>query len=194
MENQTEIWKDVAGYEGLYQVSNFGNVKSLERFVRHNSGGLKIIKCFILKGTINNYGYRMYTLRKNAINKIISGHFLVAKMFVLNPNNKPQIHHKDSDKLNNFSENLEWTTHKENMSKGVLLNEFPGNKGAMIGRNGAKCYNSKGVILYNEYTQNEFESIGLAANFLGVKPIAVSRVLNNKRTHIHKWKVRLSFG
>ena len=118
-----EIWKDIEGYEGLYQVSNFGRIKSLE----HNSsmtnifgkGGKSLVKHNekIINGYIQNTGYLTVTLT----GKKYSVHRLVAKAFVQNPNNYPVINHIDGNKLNNKVDNLEWCTHKHNTREAIRL-------------------------------------------------------------------------
>ena len=103
-----EIWKDIEGYEGLYQISNYGNVKSLN-YKGHMSEHL-LSK---LPGE-----YKRVILYKNKCKKTIAIHRLVAQAFIPNPNNYPQVNHKDENKHNNCVNNLEWCTHKQNMNYG----------------------------------------------------------------------------
>lgn len=98
-----EIWKDIEGYEGLYQVSNLGRVKSL-----------KFNKIKILSQGISGSGYKIVSLSKENQRKIFLVHRLVAMVFIKNPNNYPCINHKDENKLNNLANNLEWCTHRYN--------------------------------------------------------------------------------
>lgn len=97
-----EIWKDVSGYEGLYQVSSFGNVR---KFKNH----------FILKKGKHHKGYLYVSLTKSKINKKVKIHRIVALSFLDNPENKTQVNHKDGNKQNNILSNLEWTTPSENL-------------------------------------------------------------------------------
>ena len=117
-----EIWKDILGYEGYYQVSNFGNVKSMDRIVerKNNGTGNLPLKSRIL--SLNTYprGYKRVTLRKNNISKSFFVHRLVAEAFIPNPNNYPYVNHKDENPSNNHSDNLEWCTNEYNMSYGTL--------------------------------------------------------------------------
>ncbi len=99
-----EIWRDIEGHEGFYQVSNFARVKSLRRK-----------KTRIIKPDIIHTGYLRVTLYKNGEAHNCYVHVLVAKAFVPNPNNKSQVNHIDGDKFNNCPENLEWTTPSENI-------------------------------------------------------------------------------
>ncbi len=115
-----EIWKDIKGYEGLYQVSNLGRVKSLERRVKHNKCGYITIKQKILKNKIGKTGYFEVDLRREGTHKYCRVHRLVAEAFIKNPKNYEIVNHKDENKLNNNVENLEWCTAKYNMNYGTL--------------------------------------------------------------------------
>lgn len=114
METQ-EIWKDVAGYEGLYQVSNSGNVRSVDRIICQKSGKMHPHKGIYIKKVVCNIGYVRVAISKNAKSKMVCVHRLVAMAFIPNPENKPQVNHKDGDKQNNSILNLEWVTAKENI-------------------------------------------------------------------------------
>lgn len=117
-----EIWKDIPNYEGLYQVSNLGNVKSVKRIVSRakNGTGDLPLKSRILSPTTYPKGYKKVTLRKNNESKYFFVHRLVAEAFIPNPNNYPYVNHKDENPSNNFSNNLEWCTNEYNMSYGTL--------------------------------------------------------------------------
>lgn len=108
-----EVWKDIEGYEGLYQVSNLGRVKSLAR-----KDGLYMMSERIKKQHISNHYYAI-GLNKKGVFKTMHVHRLVAKTFLPNPDNLPQVNHKDENKLNNRVDNLEWCTAKYNVNYGT---------------------------------------------------------------------------
>lgn len=111
-----EIWKDIEGYEGLYQVSNFGNVKGVKRVIKRANNSNFSVKEHLLKIRYNHKGYKMVWLSKQGKQKFCSIHRLVAKAFIPNPNNLPQVNHKDEDKTNNHADNLEWCTNAYNIN------------------------------------------------------------------------------
>jgi hypothetical protein len=115
-----EIWRDIPGYEGYYQVSNFGRVKSLSRKV-YNRGGFHISKEKILKQQLRKDRYFNVHLLKEGIVKIFFVHRLVALAFLPNPNQLPDINHKDENPSNNCVDNLEWCTEKYNMNYGTVI-------------------------------------------------------------------------
>ena len=119
-----EIWKDIEGYEGLYEVSSYGRVRSLGQFVNHNYGGYAYRKGRLLKPGLGSRGYLSVTLSKNGIQKQYTVHRLVAQAFIENPDNLPQVNHKDEDRTNNNVTNLEWCDAKYNVNYGNRLNKF----------------------------------------------------------------------
>jgi hypothetical protein len=109
-----EIWKDIEEYEGLYQVSNLGKVKSLKRIVYSNKRSSLLINEKLLKQNIHKSGYYNVSLSKNNTKKNLMVHRLVCMSFLLNKKNKSQVNHKNGIKTDNRLENLEWVTASEN--------------------------------------------------------------------------------
>ena len=107
----TENWKSIYGYEGLYEVSDQGRVKSLN----YNHTGIEKI----LKLCNNSHGYLQVNLCKDGHTKRTSVHRLVAEAFILNPNNLKTVNHKDEVKTNNVASNLEWMSQKDNNNYGT---------------------------------------------------------------------------
>ena len=124
-----EIWKDIKGYEGLYQVSNLGRVRSLDRLVKYTKQykdkqveTTHMFKGRILGGGIKD-GYRGVILTVDGVNKDYMVHRLVAQAFVYNddPEHKIQVDHKDNDRSNNTAANLKWVTPRENQLHSIQL-------------------------------------------------------------------------
>jgi hypothetical protein len=158
----TEIWKDIIGYEGLYQVSNLGRVKSLSRYDRlgrYHTGK-------ILSDCDNGTGYRIVGLKVDGKQKTFTIHRLVATAFIENLHNYDYVNHKDGDKTNNRVDNLEWCTASENMLHAVKL--------------GLHYHFGKRKILCVE-TGQIFNSIKDAESWVGVKGCRISSVCNLKR-------------
>lgn len=105
-----EVWVDLPGYEGLYRISNMGNIMSLPR--KGTKGGLMV-------GVVHPKGYRQVSLRKDGKQFTEKVHRLVALAFIPNPNNSPQVNHKDENKLNNRVDNLEWCDNTYNHEYGT---------------------------------------------------------------------------
>jgi hypothetical protein len=114
-----EEFRDIKDYENLYQISNFGKVKSLERIIKNN-GGLYHKKEIILT-PVNSRDYPCVGLSKNGKSTLSKIHRLVAEAFIPNPQNKKTVNHKDGNKLNNYVWNLEWATSKEQMNHSIYV-------------------------------------------------------------------------
>ena len=118
---EKEIWRAIKGYEGLYEVSNMGRIKSVERTARCglNGGCYRTVSEKILKADISSNGYLLIGLSKGGKVNRYSIHRLVAEAFIPNIDNLPCINHIDENKENNCVENLEWVTYKENNNHGT---------------------------------------------------------------------------
>lgn len=109
-----EIWKDITGYEGYYQISNFGEVKSLSKTITRKNGVKVFMPEKILKQTLSNPGYYSLILSKDTIKKNFRVHRLIASAFLPNTNQKKEVNHINGIKTDNRIENLEWSTSSEN--------------------------------------------------------------------------------
>ena len=129
-----EVFVAVAGYEGLYEISTLGTLRTL---ARQGTNTREVI------GSVDHGGYRRYALCKNSTTKSISAHRLVAETFIPNPEGKRTVNHKNGNKLDNRVENLEWMTHSENHQHAYNV---LGRQAAMLGKTGAAHHNAKAVV------------------------------------------------
>ena len=177
MNEALEEWRDVIGYEGYYQISNLGRVKSLPRLVR-NVNGYSTKKELILNPHINK-GYLKTALTINKITNYKFIHKLVAEAFIPNSNNYPQVNHKDTDKLNNKKDNLEWCTPSQNMKHAYDNN--------LISKDGFNNSNSKLKIKQveeiRELLTKGFKckeiSLKYSVNYATIRDIKIGRTWKN---------------
>ena len=178
-----EVWKDIEGFEGIYQVSNKGQIKSLDMEVKYPTGTIRIQKGRILSRGKRNWYHRV-NLCKNGKSYPYHAHRLVAAAFLLNPDAKREVNHIDGDKTNNCISNLEWVTGSENMKHAFKtgLNSFK-----VLG-------DSRKPIIMLDKTGKElrkFPSVSEALTFLGKDPSDGSVGLSikfNRNAHGYKWK------
>ncbi len=117
---EQEVWKDIPGYEGLYQASTGGRIKSLQRNCRHSSGiGYRKVREKILCSFIQKNGYVYVTLSKDGKSKTHRLHRIIAMTFLENPYNLAEVNHKDENKQNNSVGNLEWCSNYYNQNYGT---------------------------------------------------------------------------
>lgn len=172
---QKEIWKEIEGYEGFYQISNLGRVKSIDRFVKGQIG-LRKAKGDLKIPTLGKRGYYEIGLNKNSSRKTVKIHRLIALHFIPNPENKPHINHIDGNKLNNKINNLEWCTHAENM-RHARVNGL--NKDVGETHHNAKLKNSD--IIKIRYLRSKFNKTHQEiANIFNVTRKNITSILNNK--------------
>lgn len=110
-----EVWKSVVGYEGIYEISNFGNVRSVERVIVYEDGRIYNYPSRNLSFNKTVQGYNSVHLYKNCKRKNKKVHILVAEAFLDNPENLPDVNHIDGQKRNNHVDNLEWSSRYDNM-------------------------------------------------------------------------------
>lgn len=166
-----EIWKDIKGYEGLYQVSNWGRVKSL-----------KYGKERILKPQKDRGGYLRIGLYKDRKFKLTKIHRLVAEAFLENPDNLPEVNHRDENKKNNRVENLEWCTHLYNQNYGTRNNRI----GKTLSKTRTGIFNTKCSKPVYQYTLDgvfvrEWPSVSEVERQTGWWESAISSCCNNKK-------------
>lgn len=164
-----EVWKDIEGYEGLYQVSNLGRVKSIKR----NTATNRILKPH------NTNKYLQVCLCKNGSTKYKLIHRLVAEAFIPNYENLPEVNHKDEDKLNNSVSNLEWVSQAENLAYGTRNKRIGLHKSKAV-----QAFNDEGVLVA------EYSSINEAAEKNRLTPINISRCCRGiyKRSGGYIWR------
>ena len=164
----SETWKDIVGYEGVYQISTNGNIKSVPR--KGTRGGLLI-------STKDKDGYLCVGLNKNGKRKTFKVHRLVAITFIPNIDNLPEVNHKDENKSNNCVDNLEWCTHDYNSNYGTR---------------GKRIANALATPVYSvdEYGNIEyFESINDAHRITGAHVSNIICAINGEysQTANRKW-------
>lgn len=185
-----EEWRDIKGYEGLYQVSNLGRVKKLKGvIVRKNGYPLPSKEC-IRVGFVEQ-GYEIITLSKNGKKKSHRVHRLVAEAFICNPKGFPVINHKDENKLNNRWDNLEWCSYTYNNTYGGLIQR----KNATKKERHSLCkpvqqYSLDGTFL------REYCSINEASQVLNLSYTTISLVCNGYKGVVtcggFQWKFKSS--
>jgi hypothetical protein len=169
-----EIWKEIPGYNGYYQVSNLGRVKSVDRIVL-NAGFEQYRIGKILKQTKQTTGYSTVNLCIKNIRKRFLVHRLVAEAFIPNPDNMPHINHKDENKRNNRVDNLEWCDPKYNNNYGTFNERVSESK-------------KKPVVCVE--LNISFDSQGEAAKKIGVSQACISYSCNNpnRKAGGYHWK------
>ena len=188
-----EIWKDVVGYEGYYQVSNMGRVKSLERKCKCCGNSTRTIRSKILKPG-NDKGYLKVNLHKDNKTKQHTVHRLVAIAFLPNENNYPCVNHKDENPSNNNVSNLEWCSYEYNNNYGTtkertsktLKGRFAREKHPMYGKHQTEEAIRRMVEKKNKpvmciTTGDVFKSVKEASEITGINRSNIGQCCTNKR-------------
>ena len=173
-----EIFKDIKGYEGLYQISNFGRVKSLERFVPNRHGSLTKIEERFLSPSIHKCGYVKYSLAKDGKMRTFLAHKLVATAFCYKADESFEVNHIDGDKTNNKFSNLEWVSRSYN-TKHAYENNLSGFKDRV--KSNLDKINSKNsyskVILKRGNEILIFDSVSKASKIIGTHRDNITRAI-----------------
>ena len=185
-----EIWKDIKDFEGMYQVSNLGRVRSVDHFDRLG----RLRKGVIKAPQDNGHGYKVVQLHKDGKQKNARVHRLVATAFIENPDNKPEVHHVDTDTSNNKLENLRWVTRKENNIFPEHIESIKKNPNWLRGiKKGAE----KSAVVRSHRTKFtlgnvslEFSSLAEGARQLGLDKTSCSKVANGKLKQTRGYKVQ----
>ena len=187
-----EVWKNVVGYEGLYQVSNLGNVKSMERVVKRIRRGTFSVKERILKKSITGDGYYQVGLSKDGKEKNHKIHRLMAEAFFDYKNKKLVINHKDGNRLNNELSNLELCTQSHNIKEAIRLGT---KEPPCLNKIGKLHSRSKPVIQYdkNDNFIREWENARQVERELGYLPCNIYSCCRGiyKSAYGYKWKYKI---
>jgi hypothetical protein len=180
----SEIWKDIIGYEGLYQVSNLGRVKSCEKLIAHFRGGNRVLPEKLRNPSLDSDGYLVLDLYKEGKGKFFKVHRLVGFAFLEVFENKNQINHINGIKTDNTVSNLEWCNQSENQIHAYKANlKIP------------QINNEKAVLMYKKGSSEfvkEFKSISEASNYLSCTKSDIVNVLKKRqksvRNHSFEYK------
>lgn len=177
-----EQWKDIPGYEGKYQVSSMGRIKTIGRQINHSRVGEKTVAERIRKTPLSTYGYPLIYI----MGKTLVVHRLVAKLYVPNPDNKPQVNHINGDKSDNNKNNLEWVTCQENIIHSYrVLHRTPSKAG--LGKTGANHPSSKPIQEIDESGNiiRTFECITHAALLYDINRTRITKNCNGEINNVN---------
>lgn len=165
----SEVWKPVVGYEGYYEVSSLGRIRSVKRTVKGIDGKNYRLNSAIKRQFDNGKGYYYVSLCVNGVQKPMVVHRLVAKAFLPNPDNLPEVNHKDENPLNNRADNLEWCTRQYNQRYGTHDERV------------ARAAWKPVVGIDNDGNEFYFASVKEAAKAIGKTICQISSCCNGKR-------------
>lgn len=170
-----EVWEDIEGYEGYYQVSDLGRVKGVKRICK-TWNGYRGVPETIIVGSLDKRGYPQVNLSISDITECYKVHRLVAIAFIPNPDNKPDVNHKDGVKTNNFKDNLEWNTKKENTQHAHRTGLARGRRGEEHGQTNLTEIQAIDI----KYNHNGKTGVELARMY-GITTSSVSAIRTGKR-------------
>lgn len=189
-----EVWKDIPGFDGVYQASTLGNIRRVGGYV-YGDNGKRYYPGHVMALATDKDGYKTVGLMKDKKYKTYKVHRLVAMTFIPNPNNYPQINHKDERKDSNNVFNLEWCSNKYNMNygtrsarlsakmKGVPRPEFRGPGSYFYGKHwtGAMNKNSRKVAQYDLDGNliKVYDAIAEAGRLTGINSSTINNVVRN---------------
>ena len=175
-----EIWKPVVGYEGLYEVSNFGRVRSIDRWIKR-LGKIDVHrKAVMLKQAVVE-GYCKVHVSKNGQTCMLSVHRLVAMAFLPNPDNLPCVNHKDENPLNNVVSNLEWCSIAYNTNYGTAMKRSGESRGKPI-----KMISLDGEVL--KVFKTEAEAAKFIGKRRGLMGMVANRTENRQTAYGYRWE------
>lgn len=188
MEIENEVWKDVIGYEGFYQVSNKGNVKVLDRYIKYPNGFSYKRKGHAVKVYINTSGYPYCHFSKNNKRKLMFIHRLVAEHFIPNPKNFNEVNHIDGNKLNFDIKNLEWIYKGDNlihaMNTGLRKRSYSSDEHLKVIRFNSLQKRKRSVRALNPITNKveyEFDLLKDASVKFSCDSHAITRAITNHK-------------
>lgn len=175
-----EEWKDITGFEGLYQISSHGRVKSYPKTVKLGNGGMNYFPGRIMKPEVMKLGYIRAQLNNNGVRKRVLVHILVASHFVENPQLGKEVNHKDGNKANNHFRNLEWLSKSENVKHSY---DVIGRKKAFHKKRAVNMISLSGIVI------KTFPSINDAASKTGISTGNIHGACNGRYKFFkgYKW-------
>lgn len=182
-----EIWKQISGYEGIYEVSNLGRIKSCDKIVDDDYCGKRRFRSRVRRQSKNNSGYYQVGLSKNNKVKKFLVHRLVCEAFCENPDNKPEVNHINEIKADNRACNLEWCTRRENLNFGTR-NERAGKASGMTRGKPIQQFTQNGEFVAEYWSARE------ASRQTGISQGNISNCANGSRRNSHAggyiWKYK----
>jgi len=172
-----ETWVEIIGCEGSYMLSSIGRIKSLFRTFIRSNGFKMTVKEKILKPTYNIDGYVIFRIKFNdGFGYSLIGHRLVAQYFIPNPDNLPEVNHRNFIRHDNRFENLQWNTHLENVKYSIDAGKYVGSKGVKNGM--AKLTEKEVLEIRNHFKLNPLDNKGEMAKKYNISRAVMSKVIN----------------